>query len=95
VSGRPRIGFFVVTADRLERTLEPVETGRCYACKREFSFDPGEVVTFLVDPATGLPPGFSALGSFRPATPEAVARSGDLPVCPDCVERAKRFQPGS
>lgn len=50
---------------------------------------------FLVDPETGLPPGITALGSLRPATPDAVARSADLPVCPDCVERAKRFQPGS
>ncbi|MFI9556796.1 hypothetical protein [Nonomuraea endophytica] len=68
-----------------------METGRCYGCKREFSFDPAEVETFLVDPETGLPPGLTVLASLRPATPEAVARSVDLPVCPDCIERAKRF----
>ncbi|MBB5081180.1 hypothetical protein [Nonomuraea endophytica] len=69
-----------------------METGRCYGCKREFTFDPAEVETFLVDPETGLPPGLTVLASLRPATPEAVARSVDLPVCPDCIERAKRFQ---
>ncbi|MFG3439404.1 hypothetical protein ACGF0J_19370 [Nonomuraea sp. NPDC047897] len=72
-----------------------METGRCYGCKREFSFDPGEVTTFLVDPETGRPPGITALGTLRPAAPDAVARSVDLPVCPECVERAQRFHRGS
>ncbi|PZG06780.1 hypothetical protein [Nonomuraea aridisoli] len=66
-------------------------TGSCYACKRVFSYDPKDVVTFLVDPETGFPPGLTPLGSLRPATPEAVARSVDLPVCPDCVDKARRF----
>ncbi|MBF8189995.1 hypothetical protein ITP53_30570 [Nonomuraea sp. K274] len=69
---------------------QPTETGNCYACKREFSYDPKEVTTFLVDLATGLPPGLTAFGTIRPATPEAVQRSVDLPVCPDCVAAAKR-----
>ncbi|MDP4505471.1 MULTISPECIES: hypothetical protein [unclassified Nonomuraea] len=70
-----------------------METGRCYACKREFDYDPAEVTTFLVDLATGLPPGFTVLGTMRPATPEAVARSVDLPVCPDCVAKAEKGLP--
>ncbi|MGR6912639.1 hypothetical protein ACU635_00095 [[Actinomadura] parvosata] len=69
----------------------PEERGRCFACKREFTYDPEEVVTFLIDPQTGLPPGFSVLGTMRPATPEAVARSRDEPLCPDCHERAERY----
>ncbi|KAB8188778.1 hypothetical protein FH608_042615 [Nonomuraea phyllanthi] len=67
------------------------KTGRCYACKRTFSFDPKEVTTFLIDPSTGLPPGITVLGSLRPARPEAVARSADEPICPDCVARAKQY----
>ena len=66
-------------------------TGRCYACKRTFSYDPKEVMTFLVDRETGLPPGITFFGTLRPATPESVARSADEPICPDCVDRAKRF----
>ncbi|MFC4013416.1 hypothetical protein ACFOY2_39750 [Nonomuraea purpurea] len=64
------------------------ETGRCCACGRTFTYDPGEVMTVLIDPQTGLPPGFSVLGTLRPAGPEAVARSADQPVCPACVDRA-------
>jgi hypothetical protein len=67
------------------------QTGHCYGCKRVFSFDPSEVTTFLVDPETGLPPGITALGSLRPATADAEARSVDEPVCPDCVEKAQRW----
>jgi hypothetical protein len=66
-------------------------TGRCYGCRRVFTFDPAEVTMFLVDPQTGLPPGFTVLGRMRPASPEAVARSADQPVCPGCVTRAKQF----
>ncbi|SEH00382.1 hypothetical protein SAMN05444920_116117 [Nonomuraea solani] len=66
-------------------------TGRCYACKRTFSYDPKEVELFLIDPETGLPPGITFFGSLRPAKPESVARSADEPVCPDCVDKAKRF----
>ncbi|WP_431934478.1 hypothetical protein [Nonomuraea jabiensis] len=66
-------------------------TGRCYACKRTFSFDPKEVVTFLIDPETHMPPGITFAGSLRPARPEAVARSVDEPVCPDCVAKAKQY----
>ncbi|GAA0360074.1 hypothetical protein GCM10009530_06720 [Microbispora corallina] len=64
--------------------------GRCYGCKRRFRFDPDTVTMFLVDPETNLPPGMSPLGSRREPTPEALARSVKLPVCPACVERAKR-----
>ncbi|UBU14215.1 hypothetical protein [Nonomuraea gerenzanensis] len=65
--------------------------GRCLVCKREFTFDPGEVTTILIDPETGIPPGFTVLGTLRPATPEAVARSTDQPVCPDCEEKAAKY----
>ncbi|MEW9554465.1 hypothetical protein [Nonomuraea sp. NPDC050783] len=70
-----------------------MEHGRCFACRREFDYDPAEVTTFLIDPATGLPPGFSVLGRTRPATPEAVARSADQPLCPSCQDRAERGLP--
>ncbi|MEV4115828.1 hypothetical protein [Nonomuraea sp. NPDC049695] len=66
-------------------------TGRCYMCKRTFSFDPKEVMTVLIDPETRMPPGITVLGSLRPAKPEAVARSVDEPICPDCVRRAKQY----
>ncbi|MEV0383309.1 hypothetical protein [Nonomuraea sp. NPDC050643] len=66
-------------------------TGRCHTCKRTFSYDPKEVETVLIDPETRLPPGFTVLGTLRPAKPEAVARSVDEPICPDCVDKAKRF----
>ncbi|MGW0807581.1 hypothetical protein [Nonomuraea sp. NPDC002799] len=72
---------------------EPGETmtGRCCSCKRTFTYDPKLVETLLIDPETGLPPGMSALGTLRPARPEAVSRSADQPICPDCLERARRF----
>ncbi|GAA3530046.1 hypothetical protein GCM10022419_006250 [Nonomuraea rosea] len=73
-------------------TGEPATTtGRCYACKGTFSFDPKKVETMLVDPKTNLPPGITALGTLRPATPEAVARSVDEPICPECIEKARRI----
>ncbi|GAA2827327.1 hypothetical protein [Nonomuraea rubra] len=68
-----------------------METGRCFVCKREFTYDPREVITFLIDPETGVPPGFSVLGTMRPAKPEAVARSTDEPLCPDCLDMAERY----
>ncbi|MEU8358107.1 hypothetical protein AB0C27_19030 [Nonomuraea sp. NPDC048882] len=66
-------------------------SGRCFACKRTFSAAPETVETVLIDPETGLPPGFTVLGTFRPAGPDAVARSADQPICPDCLEKAAEF----
>ncbi|MFC7381828.1 hypothetical protein [Sphaerisporangium rhizosphaerae] len=65
--------------------------GRCYACKRTFGFHPARVMTMMIDPDTGLPPGMTVLGSFREPTPEATARSVTEPICPDCVDKAKRY----
>ncbi|MDR8407271.1 hypothetical protein [Nonomuraea sp. 3-1Str] len=65
--------------------------GRCYGCRRTFGFDPAAVTMFAIDPETGFPPGMTVLGSMREPTPEAVARSVEEPVCPDCVAKAKRF----
>ncbi|MCF6472498.1 hypothetical protein FAF44_29490 [Nonomuraea sp. MG754425] len=67
-------------------------TGRCFVCKRVFTYDPDEVTTFLIDPETGLPPGFGVLGTMRPAGPEAVARSADQPLCPGCQAGAERYR---
>ncbi|PZG16728.1 hypothetical protein C1I98_38885 [Spongiactinospora gelatinilytica] len=67
------------------------QIGPCYACGRAFRFDPGEVVMFAVDPQTGLPPGFSALGTRREPSAEEVARAVEKPVCPGCVQRAERY----
>lgn len=64
--------------------------GTCYGCKRTFAFDPGSVTMFLIDPETDLPPGMTVLGTTREPTPEAVARSVNKPVCPDCVRKAQR-----
>ncbi|MFC4118469.1 hypothetical protein [Nonomuraea zeae] len=73
-------------------TGEPATTtGRCYACKSTFSFDPQKVETMLVDPETNRPPGITALGTLRPALPDAVARSIDEPICPECIEKARRI----
>lgn len=66
--------------------------GRCHVCKRAFAFVPDAVTTVMIDPETGLPPGFTVLGTFREPTPEAVARSVREPVCPACVDRAERFR---
>ncbi|MEV0165100.1 hypothetical protein [Nonomuraea fuscirosea] len=63
-------------------------TGRCLMCKRTFGYDPATVETVLIDPETGLPPGFTVLGTFRPAGPDSVARSADQPICPECLEKA-------
>ncbi|WP_219471531.1 hypothetical protein [Nonomuraea rhizosphaerae] len=70
---------------------DTTETGRCISCKRTFRYDPRTVETVLIDPQSGLPPGLTVLGTLRPATPEAVARSAEQPVCPDCLERARKF----
>ncbi len=71
---------------------EPSTTGTCVACKRSFEYDPRSVPTILIDPETGMPPGMTVVGSLRPATPEAVARSTDEPVCPQCVTKAQEHQ---
>ncbi|GAA4596465.1 hypothetical protein GCM10023194_68750 [Planotetraspora phitsanulokensis] len=65
--------------------------GRCYACKRTFAFDPGTVMMFSIDPETGLIPGMTVFGGMREPTPEALARAIDVPICPDCVSKAKQF----
>ncbi|TDB88699.1 hypothetical protein [Actinomadura sp. 7K534] len=70
---------------------QPSTTGTCVACKRVFEFDAQSVLTVLIDPETGLPPGMTVVGSLRQATPEAVARSTDEPVCPQCVTRARQY----
>ncbi|WP_043624899.1 hypothetical protein [Nonomuraea candida] len=70
---------------------QDLTTGRCYVCKRTFTFDPKQVETVLIDPETRLPPGFSVLGTLRPAGPEAVGRSADEPICPECVDRTRRL----
>ncbi|WP_131736448.1 hypothetical protein [Actinomadura roseirufa] len=69
-----------------------MDTGRCAACRQTFEFDPRTVETVLIDPQTTLPPGMTVLGSLRPATPEAVARSTDEPICPKCLSRARQFE---
>lgn len=74
---------------------ESLTTGTCVVCKQTFEFDPRSVPTILIDPETGLPPGMTVLGSLRPAMPEAVARSADEPICPQCTSRARQFQAAS
>jgi hypothetical protein len=64
--------------------------GRCYSCKRTFGFDPERVTMFLVDPDTALPPNMTPTGTTREPTPESLARSRHVPVCPDCVRRAEQ-----
>ena len=66
--------------------------GTCYVCKRTFAFVPASVMRVTIDPETGLPPGMTVLATFREPTPEATARSVEEPVCPGCVNRAKRFE---
>jgi hypothetical protein len=68
--------------------------GRCHACKRTFSFKPAEVTTITIDPETGLPPDRTPLGGHREPSPEAVARAVEAPICPNCVDRAKRYFEG-
>ncbi|MEU4540397.1 hypothetical protein AB0G15_36710 [Streptosporangium sp. NPDC023825] len=65
--------------------------GKCYACKRTFSFIPASVTTVTIDPETGLPPGMTVLATFREPAPEATARSVEEPLCPNCLDRAKQF----
>lgn len=66
--------------------------GGCYVCKRTFGFVPAHVTTVTIDPETGLPPDMTVLGTHREPPPEAVARSVEKPVCPDCVDRAKKYR---
>lgn len=56
--------------------------GRCYGCKRTFGYDPERVTMFLVDSDTAVSPGSQP-------TPEALTRSRQEPVCPDCVRRGR------
>ncbi|GII55509.1 hypothetical protein Pth03_38980 [Planotetraspora thailandica] len=66
--------------------------GRCYVCKRTFSFTPASVMTVMMDPETNLPPGMTLSGNFREPTPEATARSVKEYICSDCVDRAKQLK---
>lgn len=72
--------------------MDASTTGTCVSCKQKFEFDPQNVQTILIDPEIGLPPGMTVLGTLRQATPEAVARSTDEPICPRCISRARQFQ---
>ncbi|MFI6504948.1 hypothetical protein [Nonomuraea typhae] len=65
--------------------------GKCYACKRTFGYIPAKVMTITIDPETGVPPDMTVLGGQREPSPEALARSVKEPICPACVERARRF----
>jgi hypothetical protein len=66
--------------------------GKCYACKRTFGFTQASVTTIMIDPETGLPPDRSVLGTTREPTPEATARATRQPICPDCLDQARRFK---
>ncbi|MFC4111563.1 hypothetical protein [Nonomuraea zeae] len=65
--------------------------GRCYLCKRTFSFTPASVMTVMMDPETNIPLGMTVSGNFREPTSEAAARAVAEHVCPDCVDRAKEL----
>jgi hypothetical protein len=65
--------------------------GRCYMCKRTFSFTPASVMTVMMDPETNMPLGMTVAGAFREPTPEATARSVKKYICSDCVDRVKRL----
>lgn len=64
--------------------------GRCYACKRTFTFVPAHVTKVTVDPETGLPPDMTVLGTAREPSPEALARAVQQPICADCVKKAEQ-----
>ncbi|MER5421853.1 hypothetical protein [Streptosporangium roseum] len=66
--------------------------GRCYGCKRTFSFIPASVTAVTIDPETGLPPGMTVLGTSREPTPEATDRSVEEPICSDCVNKAQQLR---
>ncbi|GII31331.1 hypothetical protein [Planotetraspora mira] len=66
--------------------------GRCYLCKRTFSFTPASVMTVVMDPETNLPLGMTVSGDFREPTPEATARSVKEHICSDCVNRMKQLR---
>ncbi|MBP2706542.1 hypothetical protein JOL79_22285 [Microbispora sp. RL4-1S] len=66
--------------------------GRCYACRETFGYDPDTVTTVLIDPQTRLPPGMTPFGTRRQPSPAALARAEREPICPRCVERARRFR---
>lgn len=66
--------------------------GRCHACKRAFRIVPASVTTVTIDPETGLPPGMTVLGTSREPTQEATTRSVEVPICPDCVNKAKQYR---
>lgn len=55
-----------------------VAFGRCWACKRRFTFDPDRVPSVPIDPETNTPPDLG--GEFERAVLQ--------PICAECVELA-------
>ncbi|MFI6512916.1 hypothetical protein ACIBCT_35405 [Streptosporangium sp. NPDC050855] len=66
----------------------------CYnpVCRKVFDFDPETVNSVLVDPETGLPPDTDpeTRTPTRTPTPEELARSERMPICPECANKMRR-----
>ena len=60
--------------------------GRCWSCRRQFTFDPELVPSVPIDPVTGLPPDVDE--QIRQVEPVqlAIERAVKQPLCRNCVE---------
>jgi hypothetical protein len=60
-----------------------IARGSCFACGRQFAFNPSRVPSVTVDIATGRPPDVDAAGNPQAIDPDVeVARR---PICRECV----------
>lgn len=66
---------------------------KCPVCGRDSGACPECVNTIAFDPKTGLPPDVAIIDGKATTitpTPDATARSSQLPVCDDCISAAIR-----
>jgi len=60
--------------------------GRCWSCKKPFTFNPVRVPSVMIDPKTNRPPDVDEDGSLREPSREEWDRSSREPFCETCIE---------
>jgi hypothetical protein len=64
--------------------------GRCWSCRRSFTFHPDLVPSLPVDPETNLPLDVDGEGNPREFSVEDYRRSVKVPICSACIGLANR-----
>lgn len=63
-----------------------IAIGRCFTCRKKFTFNPDRVPSVLIDPETNRPPDVDASGQRIDPSKAAIERSVKRPYCPYCAK---------